>query len=56
MKLKILENIKKFIKNKSITQEQNNSKQNNLQYVRNKYGFFSPENKENKQKINNFNK
>lgn len=46
MKIKILENIKKFIKNKNKTQEQNNLKQNNLQYVRNKYGFFSLENKE----------
>jgi hypothetical protein len=46
MRIKILENIKKFIKNKKKTQEQNNSKQNNLQYVRNKYGFFSLENKE----------
>jgi len=46
MRIKILENIKKFIKNKKKTQEQNNLKQNNLQYVRNKYGFFSLENKE----------
>jgi hypothetical protein len=46
MRIKILENIKKFIKNKKKTQEQNNLKQNNLEYVRNKYGFFSLKNKE----------
>ena len=46
MQLKIIENIKKFIINKVKTQEQNNSKENNLKYVRNKYGFFSAENKE----------
>lgn len=46
MQLKIIENIKKFIKNKSITQKPNNSKEKNIKYVRNKYGFFSAENKE----------
>jgi hypothetical protein len=53
MQLKIIENIKKFIINKVKTQGQNNSKQNNLQYKRNKYGFFSLENKEKQNKINN---
>jgi len=53
MQLKIIENIKKFIINKIKTQGQNNSKQNILQYKRNKYGFFSLENKENQNKINN---
>ena len=46
MQLKIIENIKKFIINKVKTQEQNNSKENNLKYVRNKYGFFSVKNKD----------
>tara|TARA_B100000085_G_C18506489_1_gene497748 strand:+ start:60 stop:230 length:171 start_codon:yes stop_codon:yes gene_type:complete len=56
MELKILQTIKNFIQNKTNTQDQNNSKQKNIKYVRNKYGFFSPENKENKTKIKNLNK
>ena len=46
MQLKIIENIKKFIINKVKAQEQNNSKEKNIKYVRNKYGFFSAKNKE----------
>lgn len=47
MKIKVLAIIKNFILNKKKKPKQNNSKQNNLQYVRNKYGFFSVKNKEN---------
>jgi hypothetical protein len=46
MRLKIFAIIKNFILNKKEKQIQNNSKQNNLKYVRNKYGFFSLQNKE----------
>jgi|TARA_A100001011_G_C14206999_1_gene798237 hypothetical protein len=47
MKIKVLAIIKNFISNKKKKLKQNNSKQNNLQYERNKYGFFSVKNKEN---------
>ena len=46
MKIKILPIIKKILSNKKITNKQNNSKENNLQYERNKFGFFSIKNKE----------
>jgi len=46
MKIKIIENILKFIKHKKNTNKKNNLKQNNLKYVRNDYGFFSLENKQ----------
>ena len=46
MELKIIENIKKFIKNKANAQKENNSKEKKLHYVRNKYGFFSLRNKD----------
>lgn len=38
--------IKNFISNKKRNNKQNNNKQNNLKYTRNKYGFFSLEDKE----------
>jgi hypothetical protein len=53
MKIKILEIIKNFISNNKFTHNQNNSKQKKLEYVRNKYGFFSAENKENQSNKNN---
>ena len=46
MKIKMLSIIKNFISNKKRNKKQNNNKQNNLKYTRNKYGFFSLENKE----------
>ena len=46
MKIKELPIIKKILSNKLFTKNPNNSKQNNIQYVRNKYGFFSAKNKE----------
>ena len=53
MELKILQTIKNFISNNKNTQAKNNSKQKNVKYVRNKYGFFSAENKENQSNKNN---
>lgn len=46
MKIKNLPIIKKILSNKLFTNKENNLKEKNLQYVRNKYGFFSPKNKE----------
>tara|TARA_A100001035_G_C27784326_1_gene503499 strand:+ start:324 stop:467 length:144 start_codon:yes stop_codon:yes gene_type:complete len=46
MRIKVLAIIKNYLSNKKIKIKQNNSKQKNLKYSRNKYGFFSLENKE----------
>lgn len=42
MRIKILANIKNYLSNKLVKRNLNNSKQKNLQYERNKFGFFSP--------------
>jgi hypothetical protein len=44
MRIKVLAIIKNYLLNKKIKDKQNNSKEKNLKYVRNKYGFFSLEN------------
>jgi hypothetical protein len=46
MKIKRLPIMKKILSNKLFTNKPNNSKEKNLQYERNKYGFFSAKNKE----------
>jgi hypothetical protein len=56
MRFKTLERIKDFLLNNKNTEAKNNSKQKNVKYVRNKFGFFSLESKENKKKPNNLNK
>ena len=56
MRFKILENVKDFFLNNKNTEAKNNSKQKNVKYVRNKFGFFSLELKENKEKTTNLNK
>jgi len=45
-KIKIIEKIKNLIYKRNKSNKKNNSKQNHLKYIRNKYGFFSLENKE----------
>ena len=46
MRIKVLAIIKNYLSNKKIKTKQNNSKEKHLKYSRNKYGFFSLENKE----------
>tara|TARA_B110000495_G_C22986016_1_gene580121 strand:+ start:357 stop:500 length:144 start_codon:yes stop_codon:yes gene_type:complete len=46
MQFKIIQNIKNFIINRIEKAKQNNSNKKTLHYKRNRYGFFSPENKE----------
>ena len=41
MKIKTLTIIKNFVLNKKKKSNQNNNNKNNVQYERNKYGFFS---------------
>ena len=44
MQIKIIEKIKKLIKEKIRGNKKNNNIQNFVEYKRNKYGFFSPKN------------
>jgi hypothetical protein len=56
MRFKILENIKDFLLNNKSKQGKTNSKQKNVKYVRNKFGFFSLESKKNKRKTDDLTK